>query len=362
MGFPQLQTVLNPSPVLYPHARKAAANVTAGLSPMKILVVGDSTAFGSNAAGNPVGPGGASWPSRLATALNSYFPTDIGLSTPPPGNNDTRWISAAGWTFDSLGFGFAQLGYWSGAVAASNVTYTPGTSCDTADIYYLTAPGFGTFNVKSELTGNTAVNTNAALGIGKVTVPLGSIASNHVLTFGTISVASVYIYGVDVYLTATPKIRVGNAGIPGTTALLWADSGGSFNYISRGMLRAYAPDLTLMALGGINDGNTGVPFNTYQASIQALVSDAQLSGDVLYVTAIPSLPAAAGALALEQQATSWLKSQESVISVSDVFGRWFPNQSMLNNLGYYSDNFHGTTFSYADVMAPILQTLLAILL
>ena len=347
----------------FPNWRNGLRQQKQGTRRTKLLLIGDSTTYGSGSTGaNPPSPGSTSWPSQFAALYNPVTPCSIGLSA-PWGATDTRW-AIAGWVTGAAAYGFASLGWIAGAPGVADATFTPAVSCDTFDIYYVQAGGLGSFSAAIDAAANTGVvrSTNGAAGVAKYTVA-GAVGGGHVLHIGNVTLNSVAIVAVEAYNSVTPVVSVGNVGIPGTSAYQWSDNGGAVAPVgSLATLKAYAPDLTIVSLGGINDANLSVSLSNYQLAINTIVPAAQVSGDVLLVSAVPSRLAAPGNVTgYEALCATFLStySQNNNVGFLDLYNRNYP-PAKFDGFGWYNDNFHYTTIGYADYAQAIYETILAI--
>jgi lysophospholipase L1-like esterase len=274
--------------------RKALASVFDGASDAKILCCGDSTTAGKGSYSTATVPALGSWPARLAALLgNAGVPATMGLGIPPAIYSalaDTRWTLGTGWSSNTqfgLGWGSA-FSYSSGG---GNLTYTPGGSqaTDTYDIHYLTNTGLGTFTAHATSGTTITQSTSSSASVSKVSVTAASASTSNTVTLSPSS-GSLYVVGVDQYLSTTKRVRVGNGGSCGSTSTNWitVEGGGGSNYWgTQQFLQAHLPDLTIICLG-INDCLAPASVATYTSNIQSLITWGKTSGDVLLVTMPPT--------------------------------------------------------------------------
>lgn len=335
--------------------RKALSKVRIGTGDAKVLVAGDSTSVG-------VGAGEAatkSWPALLKSLLNSYYvPASLGLNVlSGSGTTDTRWTLGTGWSL-STNYGFAQQVINGASGAAGNLTFAPGYACDTADIYFVraTGSGIGTGSVSTDGGSATTLPGNVANSVGKVTVSLGSLASNHVMTFTGPSGGVMYLIGIDCYDSTTRRVRLGISGVSGTTTAQWARSSQPFETI--GCIGAYAPDLTICMLG-INDSVSGSPVSqaTYITNMTAVINAAKASGDVIIATIIPSSSSARDLTAqASYTAAAYTLADSLNCGVVDINARYVDYTTALA-AGYMNDTVHCKDFGYSDIAQAIFNTL-----
>lgn len=344
--------------------RRALSNVRNGSGYGKILCVGDSTTEGLNAGGsNPFFTG--AWPQRLAQLLNSYYvPAAIGLNrfADPAVTADTRWTPGTGWTANGSIAGFADLCAHGASGAAGTLTFAPGYSCDTIDVYYAKSGSSGSCAVSDEGGALATIAANGSNAVGKTTLTLHSLASNHVITFAGPTGGDFYLIGVDCYNSTVDCVRVALSGRSGSSAAnvvgatgVWSDNANPFSSI--GCIEAYAPDLTINMLG-INDAQFGASTSTWLTAMEAINAAAQVSGDVLNVTVVPSnaagLANGATGLALE---VAYAAATKQLGPYVDINARWVDWATANSHTYYGGNNLHPTGFGYCDVAQAIFDAL-----
>lgn len=336
-----------------PHWTKALANVRNGLKDAKLLCAGDSTTSGIGSATQSTIPANNSYPARLATLLNSYLaPAANGLAIPPSNlgtlQTDQRWTPGTGWSVNtSTGLGFGGSSVYQGATPSGSLVFAdPRIQADTFDVYYLTAGSGGSIGITPTGGSTTNQSLNGASGIGKVTVTAGSAAtSNSVTITGT---GTVWVVGIEPYLSTATKVRVGNAGVGSSRADAWANTDPS-TFGSIPAIKAYAPDLTIVMLG-INDGTDQRAAATVLTDILALITAAQISGDAILMSMIPSNPTVnSGHNAAFEALYVPLFAAQTSLAFADVYTR-SGGFTAWNALGMmYSDGIHGTDYAYWDI-------------
>jgi len=351
-----------PAATPYPYWRKKVAQVRAGLSDAKLLCLGDSTTFGYVAPPNDVAtPPIASYPSDLAAILNNYFaPAFVGLGIPKAqsgSSKDGRWTVGSGWTYtpgSAIGWGNSEMYF--GTASSGGLVYTPGTSAgtvDTFDVYYVHSSS-APFTIQATGGAPVTVTPTGSAGVYKATCTAGSAATTNSVTITT-GTGTERITGVEAYHSSIRRIRVGNAGVGGSTSKTWGAASNSFNSIPH--ITAYAPDLTIIDLG-INDfASPNTPAATFKANITAIVNAAKLSGDVILM--VPPPPDISGNLAAgyaELIPTYPDLATTLQTGLVDITSRWV-SRNNLNPLGYYSDTLHPSRIGYGD-MAQAVSTLI----
>lgn len=281
-------SISNTTALQLPKWRVALAKVRDGTANARILYVGDSTTAGYGSTLENSFPTRGSRVARLATMLNSSVtPAVLSLGIPQSaitGNADNRWTLGSGWTLQA--FGAAMNASYRGTNASGNLVFTPNVNCDSFYVYYLASVSQINGTLTATATGGTPVAINSALATGtfRILVTAASASINNTITFAGTGSGFVYVVGVEPVLSAQPQILMGNAGVNGSTTTQWATSG---NYGGLQFIEAVAPDLTIISLG-INDASVPVAVSTVIANLQAIITAAQISGDVVLETMIPS--------------------------------------------------------------------------
>ncbi len=323
--------------------RKALAKTRDGVSDTRVLLSGDSTFTGIGSTLSGTFPAVGSVCNRLATLLNTAAtPAILSLGLPPSilsGNPDNRWVAGSGWT--GATFGAAAGAAWVAAGTTGNLVYTPNpqVTCDGFYVYWIGSSGYGTLTATA--TGGTpqVINANVATSMYRTLIPAASAVATNTLTMS--SVGQVFITAVEPVLSTKKQILVGNAGVGSSSTINWNSSG---TYQGLGFISTVAPDLTIISLG-INDAFSSIAPATYAANIQAMITAAQVSGDVLLMPPLPNGNAACRAY--EVQYLPVLQNLAAVNNCAylDIFNRW---GGAYNANFMYSDQTHGTNTGYWD--------------
>lgn len=340
----------------------ARANVLAGTSNAKLLCLGDSTIAGFGAKPSNANSAAYSLPAILAQQL-----TANGLNS----SWQSRWTDNE-WVLSGVALGTADsrvsMGAWTVGAAAtlggralltqsigSPLTFTPTSAVDSFDFYYFNGPGQGSltlsFNGGTTTTINE-VNASYALAMATKTGTLGAAT----LTVQQSSATPVYCIGVVAYDSTVKEVSVINAGWSGANASAFSDS--AFPFSSIGTLSFLAPDLTIIDLT-INDANGGTSLSAYQTSLQAIITQAAVSGDVILLGGVPVVTTASSTarqLAVNNMAAAVAaKNKINFISMIDLWG----SQAAIATAGYgYADGIHMNSSGYAAqaaIIAPLLQ-------
>jgi lysophospholipase L1-like esterase len=338
--------------------RQALGRVNAGTGNAKLLCIGDSTMWGLNADG----PDGSAPPRVLAGMLDRLLaPTQytFGIpygdqgSTVAPGN-DARWSYGSGWGHSTWGFGGKGCVTHSGTATSTPLTYTPGIECDTFEVYYMANSGLGSIDLSIDGGAVTTVSTGGGtIRWAKTTLTVAA-GSSHVLSIVK-SLNTVFILGVNAYLSTKKSVHVWNAGLCSSKAYAsgavgWGDTGVGKSVDG---IKFIDPDLTIIQLG-INDAQL-TPYSTtaeWETAIRAIIAAAKETGDVILSSVVPSDPALnTGATVAREQGyrdRALTIAQETGCTYFDVFGR-FGSWTTAQAQGFISDALHLTAAGGADV-------------
>lgn len=361
---PSIATNLNnATALLLPKWRAALARVRSGGGNARVAMMGDSTTLGvgSGATGTSGNLIQFSIPSQLATifnapvaSINAYANGFMGAGNSADSGfsfqaNDPRVSVGNSWslfgTFFSLGGGFMT------ATTTTNAySFTPTTTVDRCRVWYASGGG-GNAVLGINFNGGTQTQVSIGLQSGNInsTTISGTLGLNTCNVTFVSGSSGVFVLGFEAWNSAQSSIQIINMGCSGSTSGNWNNSISGFGPIAT--LPLLAPDLTVINLG-INDWRTGVSLATFTANIQALITAAKLSGDVVLVTPIPTDPVSSGiSLATQQTFQNAIiqLGQLNNVPVFDGFGRWI-SYANSQPLGIYFDTIHANTTGYADIV------------
>lgn len=332
-----------------------------GVRNARLLLIGDSTTAGSGgngtagftAGGRPFCPG-----VKLARALRDAGAT--AYASGAYGNPAT--LSNAQFTawdprFSGTGWGPAtspQAGAWlrdfTSSTATETISFTPAESVDTFVIWYITNSGSRVFSYAVD--GGAATNVdanNASTLMQSVTVAAGSVGT-HALTLTKVSGLGNRIYAIQAYDSTTKAIEVIPWGISGARA---QDGVASTNaYDSLTFLKTMAPDLTVINLC-INEWVNAGSVASFQSNLALIVAAAQVSGDVIVQTGVPS-QAATYPLATQQVYVD-AAIQVGIAAGAAIDDTWRKFQSNERDASIYSDGIHPNGSGYEVMVANARQ-------
>jgi hypothetical protein len=270
------------SPANLARCRAGVAASRDGQRDSKWLIIGDSQVAGIGSTGFATQPDNGSLVTRLATCMTAMgVPAVRGFSA--PGNNNF-WTTGASWTASF--FGFASLACFTSPAGGNALVYAdPRINADRFDVYVLQGAGMGTVNITA--TGGTTVSQsmNGATGVVKLTATAAAKATTNSVSI-TATVGQVYVVGVEPFDSTTSKIRIANAGIGTVGAVEHIAAPGTWGTIP--MINAYAPDLTVINLSGVNDRGNGRSFSQFTAAMDQLVNAALKVSSVIIATEMPT--------------------------------------------------------------------------
>lgn len=351
-----------------PRWRLALAKVLSGQANARVLFPGDSTTFGvgsNNANGRGGGDMNAqSYPTQLATRL-----TAVGITANAHGwmgdgssvyetrhTNDGRLVMGSSWTQFA---GTPSLGgqFFTASTNTNALAFTPAAPVDTFKIWFVQGTGNGVMGLDINGTGATTANTGVTPNqIGSATIA-GTLGTN-TLNIKWSSGGAVYVVGVEAFNSAVKSVNLINAGWSG--AKVSDLSGASQPYGALPSIPLFAPDLSIIDIG-INDWLLGTTPTTYQTSLQNLVTQCLITGDVILVTPAPSAIATTSK-AIQQ---SFINAMYAVaaaknVPVIDNWARWNSqeaNLQMYAQNGAGPGNVHPNMIGYSDAARSISKVL-----
>ena len=192
-----------------------------------------------------------------------------------------------------------------------------------------------------------------------ITTTISPTLGTHTLNLtNPASAATAYFSAIVCYNSAVPAVDVINAGCAtltvgtSSTGLARSDT----PYASASAITYIAPDLTIICCT-INDANAATSPTTYAASMQSVITNCKLSGDVILLAGFESnfnaFPANNRALLLAQLQALAATNNCLYVTPDIVIGGWTSNDA----LGLMYDNFHPTANGYqrlADMVAGLL--------
>jgi lysophospholipase L1-like esterase len=354
--------------VKLPKWRRKLAQVEAGLANANVMNLGDSTTTGSYATGNgyQANARGSSYPTQLAgllaaagykVNLNTFSGANVGASDFLA--YDPRWLSlGTNWTVGTVpSFGGSMLANNNAGNFTTARFQTSGVT-DTVDIWYLQNTSYGTFTVSVDGGQSTSANIAAAgaVSIQKVTKTVAR-GANHILEFNKVADGNIFIIGFCAYDSLTKSVNIFNGGYPGKKASDFIANTNVWDPLP--MLGTFAPDLTILNCN-INDWLAGTAAATFQTQMQTVITQAQLSGDVLLLTGMCSKTTSATQAAQDSiTAATRALALSAGVPLIDVYSYWCDYVTAAAN-GYFlpaNDAVHPGATGYGNVASLILPAI-----
>ena len=361
------------NPLALPHWRVARAKVESQIANARVVMVGDSTFFGANAAGTVFSQNLSYWLAYLLNDPTRNFYVNqnsfVGFSTvASPGNrlggDPQGRITAGSW-------GLAPVPTLGGAIAMANaagapLVFSPGAAIDTFNVFFNLYPAAGPSDASASLTatGGTPIEANeqGANSLGTATATAASVSASNTLTVnwngtGGGGASQFNIEGIEAFNSQQKSVNIFNAGWYGATSSMMAGYGLTATvYNPLQMLEYLAPALTIIE-ADINDWTFGtVPVSQHSANLQALIAAGQLSGDVIVVTGTPNdfnTSLQAQIVAASKQVAASMGCL--VVDLNGRFGTW----DAANALGLMLDSKHPNALGYFDQAQAIANILRA---
>ena len=338
-----------------------AANVRSGASRARVLCIGDSVTFGQGA-GTPdafTGARALSYPAQLAVkmaaaglpAINESFFAGFGggATKTTMVAYDSRIAAGAGWSA-GLAPVTAGGGHWFNNSDLTALSFTPSIPVDRFTVYYFTEPTFGNFTIDVNGGATTPLSQNSAKSLASVTLTpaLGTNTINIRRVSGYVRIA-----GVIAWNSAAPAVDVVNLGWSGSTAVGWNDTTDPWSPLNA--LGTLAPDLTIIKLG-INDWQTNITLANFKTGLNALITRARLTGDVMLCS-----PNQTGGSALSTAQDTYINVLRDIVDSANVRlsdGYVFHGTyAALNGAGKMFDTLHPKAVVY-DAEAAMLSSVL----
>lgn len=346
-GLPIIPTTISP----LTKWRLALAKSRAGISPAKIVMLGDSTTLGSGGTGTSgyqSGTRAVSPAVKLATQLSSF-----GLNTRSDSifgsgslgtygtNYDPRFVYDAGWS-SSLLLNASYGGTFRGNANGAVMTVTPTKAWTHAKVWYAQAASQGNMSLSASDATTVPIVGNGANALASATLVKSGSASLSPLVITKTNATTNYVLGVEFWDSSLNDIRIVQMGASGAKAGDFAASANPWDGLNE--LTALAPDLTILNLA-INDWNAATATGTFTTAIQSWITAAKVTGDVLIMTGYPTA-AATTALATQQTYVDILVAQAGANAA--VLDSWRRLGSYETAGSFYADTLHPNGFGYSD--------------
>jgi len=342
--------------------RLALGKVQVGQARAKIAVLGDSTSGGALAnAGASIQA--FSVASLLAAALSArgyktnrgsiFGDNEFGVDAGTTLAYDTRLSMGAGWTTAATRAG-AGGRYFINNSNANPLALTPVAAHDSMRITYWQNPT--TNAVVTLQAGGVAqgadVDTKGTISIQSVTRTGYALAVQSAgLIKSAVDSTAARVLSIETWDSTTPAIDIFNWGNSGWATSDWTNSSSVVN--SFPAIAFYAPDLTIIDLT-INDSSQSIPVATYKTRLQSIITQCQLSGDVILVTGNPGNTAnvlANQAAICQANYEIALANNVPHIDIQTLWESW----AAANAAGFITDTLHPLKVGLQDKVNTMMQ-------
>lgn len=359
----QMAAFNNSTALLLPRWSTALGRVANGTGNAKCLCLGDSTTYGNFSNGTNTGDVVLlSYPTQLAEMLNAS-----GILTQPHsslGNRDPkdgRWVLGGTWVSPN---GLNSVGGppYQSQSSPTTLSFTPRGPVSQFKMWYMQLSGGGVLSYGVNGATPATVNTNGSSALNSITVNC-SLAFN-TFNMAWVSGGAVYVVGIEALDTTGGKTWVDliNCGWDGSTTADWADHTNPWSP-STG-IATIAPDLTIISLQ-INDPLNNLSLASYTANLQTIITAAQITGDVILMSANDCNPGPYLSTGLTMpshavQVTFWAAMQSLAatnnVPFIDIF-TLFGTYAAANTLGIMGDSLHPNGVGYARISKQALNVI-----
>lgn len=264
---------------------------------------------------------------------------------------------------------------------AGTLTYTPGFSHNTVNIFWYRGGGLGNegnmtislvdgsnfswatyvasgggFVASGGATASTTISFVGAASIMRTEITFAAAGSRQTrITNDTTK--DIEIYGIEAFDSTAPAVLIRSMGSSGYTSTNLATGGWLLGILGMPC------ELSMLNVGR-NDPNTPISTSTYAANLTTLYNNITANGisDVLYWTWPPSAISDTS-LAVQQQYTDVMRTAAgSTIVVADLWQRWTDRggQAALaaSAAGYYNDTIHPSAMGNYDIGAFLADAIM----
>lgn len=356
------------SPAIQPLVKWASAKLRGASAPPRIAIGGDSNVAGegggdsvTNALGLDVAQP-YSWAARLVNMVGAETAQFFGegnaaAGSVTPASYDPRLTLAGNWAIAGSVATWGGRLFVASTTSGGDLTFTPGTPWDSADIWYVTNTN-GTTQLNIKVDGVVAATYNtlsAAEGLIKATV--STTYAVHTIGFSTTATNVGIVLGVTCRNSTTTKPIAYIGGNCAQTSTYFALNNHAWTF--RNCVTAFDPDLFIFACT-INDGKASISKATYKANVLQVVQSAP-NADIVLVVAYPSSNASSTNGLIDSYRDALLEIAAvtpncRVIDTREIFG-WSNAQATL--YGYVFDGDHPNRAGHLAQATYIYQTLVS---
>lgn len=341
--------------------RVAIEKMLRGVADMPVYMPGNSKTVGrfSNGSGSSgyTNARTSGWPPQLAAMLTAlgipaqntsiFTANNLSLANQTVADPRVSFVGAVVPNSNGGGGGFT-------IPPGCSVSFTPGASFDTVEIYPIVNSGDPfTFSINGSLVETITPTFNGIMQKFVRTVT----AVNGTVTIGNAGTNSVTLMGIATRTNAAKTMLFFNAGNDGSKIPAATSSSSNYNTY----LQVLAPKLTIINDTITNDARTAAPPTdeaTYKTNLRALVTKGQATGDVILM---PSPPLDTGFVTAANYSAFVQYNRDIALELDcpmiDMEKLW-PAFAVTNAQGLWGDGLHELAIGYgmeARIIASALQ-------
>lgn len=261
--------------------RIAGATSSAQARGPRVMIMGDSTDVVSVTGGIVEG-----WGAYLANILSSTGMLNsnydgVFASAPALYGEGRLVLGATSWARD------ATINSILGATAKATTStdklvFTPNNQSEGCTVWYVKQPGGGVLSLDAGTFGTVTADTNAAAGVGSLSIANGLQPYN----VKWVSGGQVNVIGMESYNTTHPGMTVLNGALGGSNSLDWSDTSTAYAWLNA--VVAMAPDLVITG-SCVND--MGGSLSNYITQMTKIITTLKAAGiDIIIRTPNPQNP------------------------------------------------------------------------
>lgn len=290
-----------------------------------------------------------------------------GTGSIPASTYDPRRSGFSGWSLAGGPGGDSGIGGEMSTTTGTNAgTFTPSIPVDRVRMFYKQgennlATATATVTVDADATVRATLNGGSAVSYTRSpAIDLGSLAS-HAIKVNPAGTLPFYLAGMLAWNSAVPAVDIANVAVSGVKAS-WQASSQRLNW-----LQQMAPDLTIINIGSndmLASGATDVALFT--ASLQATITRAKLSGDVVLTFPAIGRNAASGSQAVLVGDDQRAPFRAAIAGLAAINGcALIDEQALLGgrdlaqSMGFFTDSLHENGLATAMRAENLAALLLA---
>lgn len=342
--FDARRSLYNAGPEKFRKFRAALGKAATGKALCRVAHMGDSTSEGVGETSNRMAN---SWPGQLSQIFNTNgYTLDGSFGVLQAYTNNAgywpEWVQTTG-SWNALNGGSPVV---SATASGAVLTFTSTNTGTVLELRYLHTGASFTYSLDGGAAQTVTTNGSQAVGLVQLT---GLANTTH--TIAITSTGNTQIFSAHVHSSITSGLQFWNAGIGSSKSSDWYGSNSWF--AAPKLLSNWSPNLTTIMLG-INDATNQVvtPAN-YQTNMQALITQALTTGDVLLISPVP----ASGVDLSQYMPLLYGLADSNNLPLLDMTHRW-KDWTTQNAMAVYMDTYHPNGAGYNDVARAVYAALM----